>query len=459
LNDAERMLFKRLSVFSGGWTYEAAEAICAEQDICIDILARLVDQSLVVFGYDAEHKRYRMHETIRQFAREQLHASGEELVDFEKHARYFARVVEMAVENRARQSLLERLRQLQGEYDNLSSALAWGLEHQGSLALEMVANLGMELNFWELGGYFEDGRRWLKRALDALQDSISALRAKALLSAAQLSFAMSDFEYGQVCASESLQISLLLSDRRSEMHARLVSAELAALQGDYATHAVRVEAAMELAGRIQDQRGLAKGEHLLGQAAFDLKDNESAIQHLLRSVALWRELDHPYELAAALNTLAAALIEHQQSALANEILSEMVGIYRSMGYQRGVALGLHNLGAAAIELKAYARAREYLCESLSIRRQLGLRRGYAYSLECLALLAFEENQEARAIQLFAAAAQLRLVIKAPLDPSSLEDYAGTLAQIRASMGDVRYEFEWAKGSALTMDQAIDLALA
>jgi hypothetical protein len=269
---------------------------------------------------------------------------------------------------------------------------------------------------------------------------------------------MSDFEYGQACAAESLQISLQLGDCQGEVHAQLVSVGLALLQGDFAAHAERLEASLELARKIQYRRGLAKGEHLLGKAAFDHNDHEIAIQHQLRSVALWRELDHPFELAAALNTLAAALVDNKQSMLANEVLSEMIDIYRSMGYQRGVALGLHNLGAAAIELKAYSRAREYLCESLSIRRQLGLRRGYAYSLESLALLAFEENRDARAVQLFAAAAALRLIIKAPLETSGIEEYAAILAQLCSRMGNVHYEIEWAKGLALTVGQALELAL-
>jgi hypothetical protein len=102
LDDQEQVLFKRLSVFAGGWDLEAAESICSEQGIYADTLGQLVDQSLVVFGYDPENKRYRINETIRQFARQQLHASGEEPVVLEKHAGYYEQVVRKAIKKQWR---------------------------------------------------------------------------------------------------------------------------------------------------------------------------------------------------------------------------------------------------------------------------------------------------------------------------------------------------------------------
>src|SRR5574338_331804 len=102
-----------------------------------------------------------MHETIRQYAREQLHVRGEETLVLEKHSHYYAQVVAAAVENQAKRSLPERLQQLQSEHDNLGSAFEWALEQDKDLVLELVANLGTELRFWELRGFFEEGRRWL----------------------------------------------------------------------------------------------------------------------------------------------------------------------------------------------------------------------------------------------------------------------------------------------------------
>jgi hypothetical protein len=460
LNEQERNLFQRLSVFAGGWTLEAAEAICEEPDMCADILGRLVDQSLVVFGYDQERKRYRMHETIRQFAYEQLKIDRKDAEVFEKHARFFTRVVTLAVENQGKLTLISRLQQLQGEHDNLGIAFDWALKNDGELVLELVTNLGLELKFWELSGFFEEGRRWLKHVLETVCDANSSMRAKALLAAAELSSAISDFEYGISCSTQSQLIFNQLGDQRGEVDARLVFAELADFHGDYPNLVVFVQEAMKMASEIHYKNGLAKGSHLLGTSAFNIADYEQAIHHLLQCVALWRELDRQYELAAALNTLGASMVENQQYAAGSEVLLEVAKINQALGYRRGVALALHNIGSAAVKLNEYDRARELLSESLQIRHELGVRRGYAYSLEEFARLALAQNQDARAIQLLAAARALRVLIGAPLESSAdREDFESMLSVFRANLGEVRFEIEWSKGFAMTAEQAVMLALS
>ena len=106
-------MLRRLAVFAGGWSLEAAEAVCPPGEPCAEILAELVDHSLVVFGADAERRRYGMHETIRQFAQEQLRGDDREAEARELHALYYAQLVARVAENQAGQSLPERLRSVQ----------------------------------------------------------------------------------------------------------------------------------------------------------------------------------------------------------------------------------------------------------------------------------------------------------------------------------------------------------
>ncbi len=119
LSARERSVLCRLAVFAGGWTLEAAEAVSTPGEPCAEILAELVDHSLVVFGADAEHQRYSMHETIRQFAQEQLRGSDQEADALERHARYYAQLVSHTAENRAGQTLPERLRTIVDDHDNV----------------------------------------------------------------------------------------------------------------------------------------------------------------------------------------------------------------------------------------------------------------------------------------------------------------------------------------------------
>jgi predicted ATPase/DNA-binding SARP family transcriptional activator len=193
LTARERSVLYRLAVFAGGWTLEAAEAVSTPGEPCAEILAELVDHSLVVFGADAEHQRYSMHETIRQFAQEQLRGSDQEADARERHALYYAQLVSRVAENRTGQTLPERLRTVKDDHDNLRAAFEWLLAHDREQALSLVAQLGTNLNFWELGGFFQEGRRWLQHALEQTEALVSIQRAHALLAAARA--VLGDFRF------------------------------------------------------------------------------------------------------------------------------------------------------------------------------------------------------------------------------------------------------------------------
>jgi tetratricopeptide (TPR) repeat protein len=459
LDDQARDLFKRLSVFAGGWDLEAAEAICSEQEMCVEPLGQLVDQSLVVFGYDPENRRYRMHETIRQFAQEQLHGSEQEADTLELHARYYAELVARAAENRTGQPFPKRLRTVVDDHDNLRIAFEWLLAHDGEQALALVAQLGTMLNFWELGGFFQEGRRWLQRALEDTQGSVSIERARALLAAAELSSAITDFEYGLQCVLQARQLFQQFGDQRGEIDAWLRYCDLAGLAGIDPNKQALAEEALAMAMQISYPAGIAKAKGMLGTIAYDADMPETALQYDLSSVALWRELENPFELAKALTSAGIALLEIGEYMAARQALLETQDLFRSLGYQRGVATTIHNLGETAYKMGEYANARELLTESLRIRQHLGLPRGYPYSFELLAQVNEREGRYEQAVQLLAAAETLRIRIGAPLEQVAQKHVTAVLARARTRLGDVAYELAWAKGATLTTEQAISLALS
>jgi predicted ATPase/DNA-binding SARP family transcriptional activator len=369
LSVQERSVLRRLAVFAGGWTLEAAEAVSAPGEPCAEVLAELVDHSLVVFGADAERRRYGMHETIRQFAQEQLRGSDQEADALERHARYYAQIVSRAAENRAGQTLPERLRSVQDDHDNVRRAFEWLLAHDREQALALVAQLGTNLNFWELGGFFQEGRRWLQRALEGTHASVSIQRAQALLAAADLSSAISDFDYGLQCTRQAQQLFQQLGDQRGEIDARLKYCELAALAGEHANLQAQAEEALRMAEQMSYTTGIAKAKLVLGTIAYYAGENEVAMQYLLPSIALWRELQSPFDLATALNRLAGALSAIHEYAASQQAYEECRDIYQSLGYRRGVALAIQNLGGVALDLGDYVRARHYsatACESATI---------------------------------------------------------------------------------------------
>lgn len=459
LSNQGRSALRRLAVFAGGWTLEAAEAVCVPREPCAEVLAELVDHSLVVFGTDAEHRRYGMHETIRQFAQEQLRGSEQEAGVLELHARYYAQLVSQAAENRAGQPLPARLHTLQDDHDNLRRAFEWLLNHDRQQALSLVAQLGTELNFWELGGFFQEGRRWLQRALDGREGSVSPQRAQALLAAADLSSAISDFDYGLQCARQAQQLSQQLGDQRGEIDARLKYCELAILAGELADLQAQAEEALRMAERFFYTAGIAKARLVLGTIVYNAGEDQAAIQHVLPSIALWRELERPFDLATALNRLAGALLGIHEYTAAQQAYEESLDIYQSLGYRRGVALVTQNLGHVAYQLGDYARARALFCDGLRIRRDLGLQRGYAYSFEFIADVNEIEKRYEHAVQLLAAAETLRVRIGAPVEQVNQKENKDALTRLRAQLGDVIFELEWAKGATMTTGQAIALALS
>jgi predicted ATPase/DNA-binding SARP family transcriptional activator len=459
LSARERSVLCRLAVFAGGWTLEAAEAVCTPGKPCAEILAELVDHSLVVFGADAERQRYSMHETIRQFARAQLSGNDQEADAREHHALYYVQLVSRVAKNRAGQTLPERLRTVQDDHDNLRAAFEWLLAHDREQALSLVAQLGTNLNFWELGGFFQEGRRWLQRALEQTEGLVSIQRAYALLAAAELSSAISDFEYGLQCARQAQDLFQQLGDQRGEIDARLKYCELAELAGKPANLRAQAEEALRMAEGISYTAGIAKARVVLGTMANYAGEHQAAIQYVLPSIALWRELERPFDLATALNRLASALLEIHEYPAGQQALLESRDIYQSLGYQRGVALATQNLGGVAYKLGDYARARALFCDSLRTRHDLGLQRGYAYSFEFIADVDEIEKRYERAVQLLAAAETLRVRIGAPVEQINQKENEAALTRLRAQLGDVVFELEWAKGATMTTEQAIALALS
>jgi tetratricopeptide (TPR) repeat protein len=400
-----------------------------------------------------------MHETIRQFAQEQLRGSDQEADVLERHARYYAQIVSRAVENREGQTLPERLRTLQDDHDNMRQTFEWLLAHDREQALGLVAQLGTKLEFWELGGFFQEGRRWLQRTLEVTQESVSLQRGQALLAAADLSSAITDFDYGLQCIQQALQLFQQLGNQRGEIDAKLRYCDLAGLAGIHTNIQSQAEEALRMAEQLSYTFGVAKARRILGSIAYDADMPETALQYHLPSVVLWRELENPFELAIALNNLGVVLLEIGEYVAARQAFEETREIFQSLGYQRGVALAMHNLGETAYKMGEYVNAREIIRESLRIRQRLGLPRGYPYSFELLAQVNEREGHYEGAVQLLAAAETLRNRIGAPLEQVAQKHVMAVLASASAQLGDVAFELAWAKGATMTTEQAIALALS
>ena len=438
LDPAEQTLFARLGIFVGGCTLEAAEAVCnAEADLQVDVLdglASLVDKSLVrqTEGADGE-SRFRMLETIREYALDRLAASGEADMLGQQHLTFFLQLAEAAAPALRGPEPGAWLARLEAEHDNLRAALAWSLRPESTQeGVKQALRLSVAAwGFWTWHGHLGEGRQWLALALarsnedSAASASLASLRGVALKVAGNLAWEQGDYAAARAHAEESLALMRQLGDRPGTAGALNQLGLVVRDQGDYATARVLTEESLalmrQLGERVGDKANITWVLHNLGNLAF-------------------------YE-----GDFAAARAFHEES----------LALRRELGDKGGIAAGLAALGMMALEQGDYA-ARQRFEDSLTLLQKLGDKQGVAECLEGLAgvagALGGERRQPARAARLWGAAKALREAIDARQPPAQRLRCEHHLAVARAQLDEATWEAALNEGRAMPLEQAIAYAL-
>lgn len=410
-----RTFFARLSVFRGGWTLEAAEAVCGDE--ALNVLMELQEQSLIVIEETEEETRYRLLEPLREFAAEKLQESGESERFRRAHAETFlALAEEIGLETGPKQA--ECMDRLEGERDNLRAAMAWCLEGEAGVltGIRLAAHLW---RFWQLRDHVREGRVFAEQVLarpEGRQPSL--IRAKALHAA----------------------------------HA------MAWIQGDYATshqHLIECEA---IARELENREALARALNELGIIAQEQGDNATAQARYEEALKINRELGERSQEAVVLSNLGVVAESRNDLETARQLYEAALAIQREQDDRRSIAITLNNLGDLARTCGDFAAARRCQCESLSLGQQLGNKRNTAYVFESLAELAQAEGDCAWAAHLFGAAENLRTLLDMPLAPSERATYDQAYAATRQALGERAFTIAYQAGQKLTLDEAILLAL-
>jgi non-specific serine/threonine protein kinase len=461
LDDTERKLFARLSVFAGGWTLEAASQVCGGAPITKDdmvyVLIGLIEQSLVVADEDGD--RYRMLETVRQYARDRLLESGEGERWRDRHLAYFLALAEEAepkLEGTQQRNWLERLER---EHDNLRSALTWAAA--GADAVSGVRLASACWRFWFIRGYAREGLGWLSAMLAATPNrQPTAHRAKALAAAATMARAMSDLSTARALYEEALSLWRELDVQRGVARTLSNLGMVFYDQGDYPAAMAREEESLAIWRELGDQPGIARTLMALGNVVY-AQGGELAAESLFeQSLAIERELGDQRAIAAVLNNLGMVAAYYRNDYSAARLLhEEALVIRREIGDRGGIAHSLANLGTVAYEQGDYPYSRALLTETLAIRRDLADRLRIAESLEALAGLAFASGRPGPGVRLCGQAARLREEIGSPLPPWERPRYDRQIASGRAAIGnDVAFDLAWQEGHAMTLEHAIEYAL-
>ncbi|HLO33261.1 MAG TPA: tetratricopeptide repeat protein, partial [Anaerolineales bacterium] len=459
LSESERVLWRRLSVFIGGCTLEAAISVCAdellEREQILGLLSQLVDKSIVMVEEQGGTTRYRMLETIRQYAQEKLQRSGEN-DEVRRHCLVFF----LAFADQATAQLLtveqkKWFTELDSEYGNLRSALEWSIKNDPVHALRLAAALGQ---YWEVRGYISEGRTALERALQQAQDAPKAVRADGLRWQAKFTARQGDYVRAKEPLDESLELSRELGDKRGMARSLHTSGMVASLQGDYAAARVAYEAGFALLKETGDKRELAALTSSLGNVANYMGDYEIAQRYQEESVAIFRELGDKFGLFIALNNLGLALERQADHSAARRYYEESIATAYELGEKNLVAYALNGLAHLLYLEHDLAAANRNYRESLAVAVEIGEKRCIAYCLEGFAKTALQSGNAARTAHLLGSAEALRQAIGAPLIQAEQEELDQDLTNVRKQLGEKTFESLFAEGQVFTMEQAVDYAL-
>jgi predicted ATPase/class 3 adenylate cyclase len=462
LEEGEKVLFGRLSVFVGGHTLEAIEAVCdAEGDLPVDVLdgvESLVDKSLLRKEEGPEGEpRFAMLETIHEFAREKLEENGETESLRKLHARYFLALAEAAEPGLRGPEDAEWLERLEAEHDNMRAALSWVLEQgEVELALRLGGSLWM---FWEARGHYSEGRRWLEAALEKTNGASAAARAKALEGFGWLVYRTGEIDRAVVAAEDGLKLSeeAGLGDAVAANFLRRLG-WMAEVRGHHERAKELLEESLRLSRNADDKFGIAAALLMLGSTLGALGDRTREKQLHEEGLALSRELGYGSTLGILLFSEGYRLLLQGEYERGAGLIEEAAALYRERGYRGGLEYFLDNLGWAALLGSDRERARTYYQESLTLCKELGDKIIASESLEGMACIFASEGEAERAARLFGAAEALREAVGYQHEPEEDALREPYLAMAHSQLDEAAWHEAWTGGRAMTLEEAISYAL-
>jgi predicted ATPase len=423
LSEPERVLFRRLSVFAGGFTLEAAEAVGAAGSVgvedVLDLLGTLVEQSLVRVepGAGGDEGRYGMLEPVRQYALEKLKESREAEEIRRRHARFFVDLAERAEPALRGPRQAEWLERLERENANLRAAMSWALSTGDH---DTAARLGWGLHgFWMVRGHHREGRRWMEATLE--HELPPALRARALHAAGSMAYSQGDYRVAEERWREALSLSRREGDVLVEGFARL---------GMGVVH-------------------MSRSEH------------EALTSEMEEALALLERCGEEYLASASRIFLGTALLTQGEAERAERTFEEALASARRLKVPSLTCAALYNLAQSALARGDYAEAGRFLGEAIEWSEQTKDRANLAYFLEALAVVASSWGEAERCALLLGAAEALLEEVGARVhnyyvpDPSLRER---AVAETRAVLGETAFEEVWSQGRGMSFEQAVEYAL-
>lgn len=460
LPPGEQRAFRQLSVFVGGWTLEAAEAVWGEPAADTPaLLHALVDKSLVVLQSRSEGEpRFTMLETVREYSIERASRAERPLL-LRRHAEYFRRIVREAdIAQRTAGPTVSSARLL-ADHDNLLAALRWLSDNDLPKALEMAGALA---EYWSIWGQVRLGRAWLDSLLaEALDESRAgevSVPPLAWNGAARLAWIQADFARAAELYERAAAAYREQSDRRGEGVALTNLGTVAHAQGDYAHATEYYRRGLEIARDMGDLSSAGLPLSNLALIATQQGDFDRAVRLLDEALSVWRALGNDQKAAIVLANRAGLAFRQGQYDLAAELQEEALNLKRAAGDRLAAASSLGYLGLIEIERGNLESAKERLNEALLTFHEAGQKAEVAECCEALARVALEEGKYLRAARLYGAGAALLDEVGVTRPEADRPRHDAAMARLREALSPMEFNAAWELGRATPLDHAVADAL-
>jgi non-specific serine/threonine protein kinase len=466
LTEPEQVLFRRLAAFAGGWTLAAAEEVAAfgvlDSWAVVDLLFQLVSKSVVERDEVGEEAtglaRYRMLETIRDYARERLIASGDGEEVAARHRQFFRALMDAAAPHLTGPKQGEWLVRLDVEQDNLRRAIEGFMAAPDGIAPALIMARGLG-RYWMTRGHFSEGLAVSSALLVTSRGFRETALRRSVLSWKAIFHSMrGELRQAAEAAEEYLVGCEAEGDERGMGMALNQLGAIDESHADLESARKRYEASLAIRRRIDDRAGIAQSLNNLGVVEMRLGESAKAITYYEESLAIRKERGDRLGMAQSMHNMGTVYTWLRQFDRAVECYRVSLEIRREVGDPHGIAGTLSNLGAAAVWSDQREEAREFLREALPMWHELGLTYGMAETVEMVGILLEMDGRLNEAVKLFGFAAGLRERDNIPHSNFEQEYFEGVIDRLRPRLEAETFEAAWGAGRTMTTDEVVELGL-
>lgn len=443
-----RRFFVGLSVFHGGWTLEAAEAVL-DEPLALDYLSDLRECSLVQAAPGEHGMRFSMLETLREYALEGLQVDEQQDEYHRKHAEYYLALAQEADGCHSIPQEKEQYDRLQIEYENLRAALEWSIVSDELLSFKIIQAIW---RFWDVRSHWTEARKWIDRALTFDSEVPTELMVDVLIAGGYFALRQGAYDVAIEHLQRSIGISTSLNKDEGAALALSYLGSTYREQSQYQQAQDALERSLSLYRKIGHQAGIADVLAGLSAIADAVSKHKDAVAYAQQSLELMRELNNRQGIARLLNTLGRSLQRWGDYATAEKYLLESLQINRELNNRYLEAHNLVNLGIITLMQNDHEKANQYFSEGLAIYRDLGDRNGIAGTLNNLGNIKRKFGQYEVAQDLYEQALQInRTIGNRAWELINLNN----MGQVAALRGDLESADQFCRASLRIADEIGD----